>query len=346
MIKNVLKSICSFAVAFLIVNAICFFYYNPLHETELNNYRVEPNTVGVYALEGFAILSSDKNGFSNRDDELVEKDYILVMGSSQSTGEQVLRENRYSDILDKVYSQDGKIHVYNVAHSGKRFWHIIKNFKDIITEFPDSKAVIIEISDGTATMSEQEFQNAMEQIEYEDSIHGEELQNHMLTGKVAMGIKKSCPFVLLMYRQLTRKSFTEIGDAFLHMNSTNRYAENSEGIASDEEDDLYNYYVQSLSLIRSEYSGKIIVIYHEPLTTDELINKKYEESKQVTLIEAACAENDIIFIDMGQSFLQAYVEDNRLPYGFHNTEFGNGHLNKAGHRIIAERLLTGLQVGD
>lgn len=343
MIKRIFKSIMAFITAFLIVNLICFFYYNPLHNTELNDYRLEPDTYGLYAVEGFGILHSDKNGFPNRNGELAENNYILVMGSSQSVGDQVLRQYRYSEILDNEYNQDGKIHVYNVAHGGKRFCHLIKNFKDIITEFPHSSAVIIELSDGTIIMSDEEFQDAMQQVEYEGSLHGEELQNHTFMGKISMTVKKYCPFLLLTYDQLTRKSYTDIKNAFLHADIENVGFKNAKEEPYEQSDKIYKQYFQSMRLIREEYSGKIIVVYHEPLSVDELQNAKCENSERAMWLEKACLENEIDFINMKQDFLEEYLDDNSLAYGFYNTEMGVGHLNKTGHRVIAKRLLEELQ---
>lgn len=337
------KSVLAFGTAFLIVNLICFFYYNPLHNTELNNYRLEPDTYGLYAVEGFGILHSDKNGFSNRNGELVESNYILVMGSSQSVGDQVLRRYRYSEILDNEYNQDGKIHVYNVAHGGKRFHHLIKNFKDIITEFPDSSAVIIELSDGTIAMSDEEFKDAMQQVEYDDSLHGEELQNHMFMGEISMAVKKYCPFLLLAYDQLARKSFTDIKDAFWHADAGKVNDIDAEEDFYEQNSKIYEQYFQSMRLIREEYSGKIIVAYHEPLSADELQNAKCENSERVMWLEKACLENEIDFINMKQDFLEEYLDNNRIAYGFYNTEMGIGHLNRTGHKVIAKRLSEELQ---
>ena len=57
-------------------------------------------------------------------------------------------------------------------------------------------------------------------------------------------------------------------------------------------------------------------------------------------------ENEIDFINMKQDFLEEYLDDNSLAYGFYNTEMGVGHLNKTGHRVIAKRLLEELQGGE
>jgi lysophospholipase L1-like esterase len=51
-----------------------------------------------------------------------------------------------------------------------------------------------------------------------------------------------------------------------------------------------------------------------------------------------CKEHNITFIDMSDDFIAAYNKEKIVPYGFSNTIPGEGHLNKYGHEIIAERL--------
>jgi hypothetical protein len=64
---------------------------------------------------------------------------------------------------------------------------------------------------------------------------------------------------------------------------------------------------------------------------------------------SACDQNGFTLINMAQSFLQTYDKDHVLPYGFINTAVGTGHLNKYGHRMIAQELLSAitlLESGD
>ena len=42
---------------------------------------------------------------------------------------------------------------------------------------------------------------------------------------------------------------------------------------------------------------------------------------------------------MRPAFVEYYEHNKEVPYGFSNTKPGNGHLNKLGHRLIAEALI-------
>jgi hypothetical protein len=52
------------------------------------------------------------------------------------------------------------------------------------------------------------------------------------------------------------------------------------------------------------------------------------EVEYLHLFKTACAKNDIYFVNMTDTFLQAYNEKHILPHGFWNTPAGAGHLNK------------------
>ena len=41
---------------------------------------------------------------------------------------------------------------------------------------------------------------------------------------------------------------------------------------------------------------------------------------------------------MSDDFIEEYMESSRLPHGFMNTSVGTGHLNRTGHKLIANHL--------
>ena len=53
--------------------------------------------------------------------------------------------------------------------------------------------------------------------------------------------------------------------------------------------------------------------------------------------------NGIRLLDMRPVFVEYYNLHQELPYGSVNTRPGNGHLNKLGHRLIAEALIPYLE---
>lgn len=199
-----MKKFLAVMIAILCVNTLCFFYYNPLHGSAHNSYRVEPNTIGMNLVEGIGVMYADKNGFSNKPEPLIEEDYILVMGSSHSKADQLFVEDRYSSLLNRYLGYDKELGVYNLAYNGGKLDDIVKNFQELITESPNSKAIIIEATDSQLQLEESDYLDAMDQIRMEDSVTGERLSQRSITEKVKFAVKKYCPLLLLYVNQYTQ----------------------------------------------------------------------------------------------------------------------------------------------
>ncbi len=88
-----------------------------------------------------------------------------------------------------------------------------------------------------------------------------------------------------------------------------------------------------------------MIVYH-PLTEidqhGDMINTTDENA--LNEFEKACKDIGIIFVDMTSDFEELYEEKHILAHGFINTAVGDGHLNKYGHKAIAERLTTIIRV--
>lgn len=329
-----MKKVITGIIVILILNALCFGYYNPLHGSDLNNYRLEPNTVGVNAVEGFGIMHADKNGFSNRELPLAEDGYILVMGSSFSKGDQVAVDKRYSDILNTYLGYSEELGVYNLAYNGGKFDDIVKNFKELVEEFPNSKAVIIEVTDSQLQLSQAECEEALNQVQMEDCITGEALSRHDLMGTVKARIKQYCPLLLLYVNQ-----YIQWKEAY----TTTKYEYNMDRLNSELEEYRKQWYKSALSLVQSEYEGEIVVVYHNGFSMDENGKMRTDDSQIKMDFSEACAEDDITIIDMTEILSEHFEQNREIPYGFWNTAMGTGHLNEVGHQLIAQALYAYLK---
>lgn len=53
-----------------------------------------------------------------------------------------------------------------------------------------------------------------------------------------------------------------------------------------------------------------------------------------------------MFLNMADRFEKMYTEEHHVPHGFITGEIGSGHINKYGHKAIAEGIhdtITGLE---
>ena len=82
-----------------------------------------------------------------------------------------------------------------------------------------------------------------------------------------------------------------------------------------------------------------IIMYHPSETLSEDGSVRYKTNiDDLKMFAKTCEDLGIIFVDMTPDFERLYEEEHILAHGFINTAVGTGHLNKYGHKAIAERL--------
>ena len=73
------------------------------------------------------------------------------------------------------------------------------------------------------------------------------------------------------------------------------------------------------------------------INNNELVLKNPDSAKSKQCSHV-CAEYNIGFIDVSARFLDYFKKTGRFPRGFFNSRPGSGHLNAAGHRIVAKAI--------
>lgn len=85
--------------------------------------------------------------------------------------------------------------------------------------------------------------------------------------------------------------------------------------------------------------AQLIIFYHPTMTPDGDGNLENSTDRDaLAMFRTLCEKNGIVFVDMAEDFERLYKEEHRMAYGFINTSVGKGHLNRYGHRAVAERL--------
>lgn len=336
--SKIIKRVLAVILTICIMNIVCFAYYNPTHNSVKNAYRLEPNGIGFQATEGVAFTYTDSNGFTNRDLPLEETDYILVMGSSQGVGFNVPIEERFSDRLNTMLGYTDTLKVYNVAYSGGGFKDIVHNYKELMEEFPEAQTVLIELDSAHLHLSESDFNYAIEQVNKSDSIIGKELSNYSFVERVMNFLKGSLPLGLLFIKQYLawKPLMTDLPEKFSSVEGEEFNLQEIEG-GEDVRKEL-EYWDACLQLISQESNAKIVIVFHDPINME--MNESIDTSlpEKMKQIEKICDKYGIEIINMLPAFTQNYMENYELPYGFGNTQLNQGHLNKTGHRLIAEEI--------
>lgn len=201
---------------------------------------------------------------------------------------------RYSDILNtkickRLSYPSNKLCVYNVSQDGNFYPQIVKNFKSIISEFPNSNNLVIEI--GSTYFTANELENSFNQVEYYDTNRGEKI------------IKR------LSYVQTLRAKFKEYFPIFrlikLNIDALHKKAQENVNIEKFDATLYSSLLDKSMKIMRSEYHGNLIIVYH-PLVSITKNGMKISKSISDEIFEKIAKNNNIIFLNMSSLFLEHY----------------------------------------
>ena len=326
-IIQIVQWIMAVIVAAIICNTFLFVYHRPTgwidRDKGATNSIWDPGTWIVWGTEGRSIRQVDRNGYLNEDKELSEDGYVLVVGTSHTQGKEVGKGKRYTDILNEYMMRSTeKLEVYNCSQDSYYFPKVAKGFVAINEEFKDAKSIIIEM--GSVEWKVSELENALSQREYDFMQNGSVIKDVLPKSKlISLKIKEWFPI------------YSNIKVQF--ENKRNAETDNVADTISENESDYEKAVDRVLNLMCTEFDGQLIIMYHPSVQiTENGMQIKYED--KLKEFENLCKDNDIIFVDMSEEFIDAYKSEYSVPYGFNNTTMGNGHLNVKGHKIIADKL--------
>lgn len=322
-------SICvAFLLAFLVVNSVLFVYKRTVSWIDTPNGVClglrKPHSTLILGTEGYGITKIDSYGFTNQDFPLADE-YILMMGASHTQGKEINSSCRYATIVNNALTDNRELRAFSIACDGNFLPSIIKHFKSAIENYPDSKCITIEIS-GT-DYSVEELKKSVIQTERVDTRSASELfASQSMSDRVKNLIKEDIPLVSMV------KSHIE----------TSRRANTAGGYSVNAEE--YRAVItECLSLIRCQYDGPIVFVYHPVTEIQNDGSIKIVRSQTLDIFREACENTGIDFIDTGDAFLKYFNEYYELPYGFANTTPGSGHLNEVGHKIMADTIIDYLE---
>lgn len=329
-IRETFTWIIAILISLFTINLVLFLYYRPsswINRTNSSTTSIwMPNSHVYNALEGLGYINVDQNGYTNPNLPLGSK-YCLVLGSSFTQGKEVLQGQRYTDILNKYLTiDDNHLYVYNCSMDGNYFPSIVNDFRAITSEFPDSNTIIIEINN--SGWDNNALEACLNQHPFDITQTGPVLiSNTNFYNKVKLRSKEVLPLYSVFKKQSNAiKNYFKINHEPDFLNSELNECIN------------YDYINNALNLIRAEYNGNIIIIYHPSMQL--LADGSLSLISEIDPLQfnKLCLNNNIIFIDTSDAFIKLYYNEHKLPYGFNNTYFGNGHFNKYGHQIMADEL--------
>jgi len=105
--------------------------------------------------------------------------------------------------------------------------------------------------------------------------------------------------------------------------------------------DLLEGWMFLLKELKRLTKAKVVFLYtplRPALSNGRILLEDQMEKTHMELFSTLCAVEGVDFVDMTSEFLSFYEQEGRLTMGFFNTPQGQGHLNAAGHALIAKGL--------
>jgi hypothetical protein len=326
--NKAVKFILAGITAFLFLNILCLVYYNiPVHittQTGVTDYAWEKHAFYSKMTEGFGYGKMNNEGFNNLRNYNKQPVDILIMGSSQMEGTNVPQNKTAAALLNELFN--GLKYAYNIGISGHDFPHIVNNIETAIQYYKPSEYIVIET--GSMQFSIQDM---------EESINGTLKRIPSYDSKIMFFLQK-IPYLRLLYLQY--RHFTGNG-------GENGPEQNIIAFDKEKYSTALDAVMKRLHQLSTEYGAGIIIFYHPHLVFGGggLISEDtvYEYS---ALFKNSCLRNDVIFINMADCFIEEYNNSYILPHGFSNTVIGAGHLNRNGHRLIANELFRQINIRE
>ena len=328
-VRQILQWIFAGIIAVAVCNFLLLFYHRPAGWIERTNSATSaiwrPGSTLLMGTEGRGTYTVDKDGYLNAD--LPKQDnYVLVLGASYTQGKEVKFGERYTDLLnEKLAKSSDELAVYNCSQDAKFLPGIISDFYAITQEFPDAATIVIET--GNTDFSSKELQAACSQHGFDKNQIGSVITFNMsFVQKAKLLVKEGLPLYTILKSQITAMAAKNVAASTTAKNDMTADTEQKQSL------------IEALALIRSQFDGQLVIMYHPMVSLAETGELVITEQETTAMFEAACLENNILFVDMSEAFLRAYKEDYSVPYGFFNTTMATGHLSADGHRVIAEEL--------
>lgn len=280
--------------------------------------------------EGINYMRMDENGFNNLSSDTYNID-ILLMGGSHMEATQFGTAYNAGSLLNE-YLNDHK--TYNIGMSGHQLMNCLDNLQAALDEYAPSEYVVIQTSSLAASADDIRavYDGTFEEIPSYDTGIIYQLQR--------------IPVLKVIYKQLTDK--LAIDRASQKPDDIEGEADGAvnNGTDTQEKSELMAKLLNAKAGVCAEKDVAIILVYTPPVEVSESGElKRSDDEKWVEAVKGIAEDSGIIFIDCYEAFKSEFDASYALPFGFHNSTMGSGHLNKTGHRIVARQVADVVKEG-
>jgi len=281
----------------------------------------------LHATEGYSQTSI--NSYGMRGPEIAAKKTgefrILVVGDSYTEAFQVTDDNTYSALLQaKLKNRCSEITVINAGRSGAspaNYIHLADFYQSTIN--PDF--VIIQLNDGDFVQDIFNKANHFYVVQENGTFKTEAKPNR--PHRIVEKIPQLKPLVKLSILQIGMEKTQNLLKDTPKINNL----EAAQPAFRPNYSEIIDW---SLAELKNKYPNSMI-LYLPIVSYDNQVKPKSEVE---TWVEYYADKHSLPFINMRAFFLNYYAETLQPAHGFYNTMPGKGHVNEAGHRIIASQL--------
>lgn len=324
---SILRLATSFLLSVAICSVFCFFYCNPplsrVSTSGSTKFTGVPHCFYSTWTEGGSYGKTDANGFLNLtcgSNEEPAEPAILLMGSSHAEALQVMQADSFASLLNCKLPPT--LSVYNIAVSGHRFPMCVSRMSLALNEFKPKKYIVLEIND-------LEFDASFLCQAIEEKSVTSDLGNKFLSRQLRDVVLR-----IPLIRTFAKRYFASKRRGGTGKSNPSVFAVTPQYLP------LLERWLNKVSEYSSEYHVVPIILYHPFFTFQKELNSPHyiTDPNALSCFRRACEVNGILFVDMTEDFELHFRETYEPAYGFINTSPGQGHLNKVGHRLIANRL--------
>lgn len=342
--KKVGRFLLAALLAFLVLEAFSRIYFNkPIHHATPGgptDYVWEPHTFYSVWTEGIGWGRTNNEGFYDRTDwngdGCVD---VLVMGSSFMMAEQVPQKYSTAALLQERLPQ---YRVYNIGMAAHGLLSCFQNLEAACEKYHPRYIVL---DSQVLTFTDGELQLCL------DGAFPEESSNE---NPLLLFLKRSA-FLNLLYYQ-TSFYIDDHGGLFsppeLQPLFPKKAAESEKtsepAEAAESADTPVEHDVDRRALLRkvlthaaetAEKTGTEIIVVFQPKTwLDGYGGILIYDDSVVGDYDVFYESCGVHLLNMSDIFRTNYESEKVLPFGFCNTKVGAGHLNRNGHRMIADAL--------
>lgn len=314
-IKIVIASVLS---GLILSGYVYLFDFSGIHihnKTRATDYSWQANQWKSVTMEGFAWNRFDESGFNNS--AVMSEIDNLIMGSSHMEAVNVQGDENVCALLNNMSCGS----TYNIGMSGHTIYSCVQNICDAVEYYQPQNYLIVET--GTVDLDETSMSQVLEECypripSYDSGI--------------LFIIQKKVPLFKTLYKAVDSWRTSSTLDDSVEI-SDEKY-ENKKNYKQ-----TLNRFIEKAMKPVKEKGVQLIIVYHPTVEIDCDGNiKDITNADAIISFKEACEKNNVIFLDMTNDFEKLYYDEHILTHGFINSAVGVGHLNKYGHKLIAERL--------